>query len=145
MTLLYQSGVVQMEKPSFIAWSGGDLRYILANRQYEAFMPPLQATLDTNAQGELETRVSANEQDNGLLMVLSWKRMVTCTSASAEDAAPRQLPLVQHRVRRNPNFEVERRLTQSASQARTQHWYFARKPSQSLFAQRTTAAAPLSN
>lgn len=116
MTLLYQSGVVQMEKPSFIAWSGGDLRYILANRQYEAFMPPLQATLDTNAQGELETRVSANEQDNGLLMVLSWKKNGNVYFGVSRG----MLRLVNYPWSGTESeetliFEVERRLTQSAS------------------------------
>ena len=70
-------------KALLIAWSGGDLRYILANRQYEAFMRPLRATLDTNAQGELETRVTADGQKDGQLMVLRWRKMVPCTSASA--------------------------------------------------------------
>ena len=146
MTFLWRSGVVQMEKPSFIAWSGGDLRYILANRQYEAFMPPLQATLDTNAQGELETRVSANEQDNGLLMVLSWKKNGNVYFGVSRG----MLRLVNYPWSGSESeetliFEVERRLTHSASPSRAQHWHFARKRSQSSIERQANAAVLLSN
>ena len=116
MTFLWRSGAVQMEKPSLIAWSGGDLRYILANRQYEAFMPPLQATLDTNAQGELETRVAANEEDNGVLMVLRWKRNGNVYfGVSRRMLRLANYPWSGTESEETLIFEVERRLTQSAS------------------------------
>jgi hypothetical protein len=115
MTVLWQPPAARLEKPSSLIWSGGDLRYILANRHYRAVMPPLLAKVDTNAQGELEARVVADDQDEALLMSLRWKnsghlyigvtrRMLRLANYPWSGSEPDSTLI----------FEVERRLTQPA-------------------------------
>lgn len=113
MTFLWQPPAAQMEKPSSLIWSGGELRYILANRQYQASMPPLRANVDTNPQGELETRVVADDQNDTPLMILRWKnndalyvgitrKMLRIANYPWSGSEPDSTLI----------FEVERRLTQ---------------------------------
>ena len=115
MTVLWQPPAARLEKTSSLIWSGGDLRYILANRQYRAVMPPLLAKVDTNAEGELEARVVADDQDEALLMSLRWKnsghlyigvtsRMLRLANYPWSGSEPDSTLI----------FEVERRLTQPA-------------------------------
>ena len=115
MTFLWQPPAARMEKPSSLIWSGGDLRYILPNRQYRAVMPPLLAKVDTNPQGELETRIVANDESDVLLMILRWKnngnmyfgvtRSMLRLANYPWSGSERESTLI---------FEVERRLTQPA-------------------------------
>ena len=113
MTFLWQTRAAQMEKPSSLIWSGGDLRYILANRQYRALMPPLRANVDTNPQGELETRIFADDQDDTLLMILRWNK-----DGNLYFGVTRKLlrvanyPWSGSEPESKLIFEVERRLTQ---------------------------------
>lgn len=115
MTFLWVPPAARMETPSSLIWSGGNLRYILANRQYRAVMPPLLAKVDTNQRGELETRIVADNQDDALLMILRWKnngnvyvgvtrRMLRLANYSWSGSEPESTLI----------FEVERRLTQPA-------------------------------
>jgi hypothetical protein len=46
------------------------VRYILANRQYQAAMPPLRATLVNNDQGHLEAKIYSREANSAPLLIL---------------------------------------------------------------------------
>lgn len=53
-----------------LQWSGGLVRYILANRRYQAELPPLQAIIQNDAQQILQANVSVKGSIAPDLMVL---------------------------------------------------------------------------
>ena len=101
--------------------------------------------LDTNAQGELETRVTADGQKDGQLMVLRWKNGSVYFGVSRGMLRLANYPWSGSESEETLIFEVERRLTHSASPSRAQHWHFARKRSQSSIDRQANAAVLLSN
>ncbi|HCG71347.1 MAG TPA: hypothetical protein DE147_12830 [Gammaproteobacteria bacterium] len=68
--MLMQQNQLRLSQPSSLQWSGGAVRYILANRQYQAAMPPLRATLVNNDQGHLEAKIYGREANSAPLLIL---------------------------------------------------------------------------
>lgn len=68
--MLMQQNQLRLSQPSSLQWSGGTVRYILANRQYQAAMPPLRATLVNNDQGHLEAKIYGREANSAPLLIL---------------------------------------------------------------------------
>ena len=68
--MLMQQNQLRLSQPSSLQWSGGTVRYILANRQYLAAMPPLRATLVNNDQGHLEAKIYSREAKSVPLLIL---------------------------------------------------------------------------
>ena len=59
-----------MLSPSQLQWSGGQVRYILANRRYDALMPPLFASITARDDGALEANVTLSPADAAPLLIL---------------------------------------------------------------------------
>ena len=59
-----------MTVPSELQWSGGRTRYILANRRYEALMPPLIAIISARDNGVLEAKIKISAKETTPLLVL---------------------------------------------------------------------------
>ncbi|MBV26930.1 MAG: hypothetical protein CMQ13_02570 [Gammaproteobacteria bacterium] len=68
--MLMQQNQLRLSQPSSLQWSGGAVRYILANRQYQAAMPPLRATLVNTDQGHLEAKIYGREANSAPLLIL---------------------------------------------------------------------------
>ncbi|NCF43318.1 MAG: hypothetical protein GWP70_00655 [Proteobacteria bacterium] len=68
--LSVQQKQFHLDQPSSLQWSGGTVRYILANRQYQAAMPPLRAVLANNDEGQLEAKIYSSETDTAALLIL---------------------------------------------------------------------------
>lgn len=52
-----QSDGFQLEDPTTLEWNGGPIRYILANTLYTATMPPLEARISNEEDGQLDAAV----------------------------------------------------------------------------------------
>lgn len=59
--------------PSELQWSGGQTSYILANRRYEALMPPLFATIGARDDRTLEANIKFSADETTPLLVLQLK------------------------------------------------------------------------
>ena len=59
-----------MLSPSQLQWSGGQVRYILANRRYDALMPPLFASITAREDAALEANVTLSSADAAPLLIL---------------------------------------------------------------------------
>ena len=81
-----------MLSPSQLQWSGGQVRYILANRRYDALMPPLFASITARDDGAREANVtlSATRRACDRAFEPQRQRLPWCDPG---DATPGQLPL----------------------------------------------------
>ena len=71
--LLWDTNGPRLRQPSALQWSGGLTQYILANRRYEARMPPLVAILNTTTGGALEAKVKTSQSETEPLLTLRMK------------------------------------------------------------------------
>jgi len=68
--LHFSAGSLTMLSSSQLKWSGGQVRYILANRRYDALMPPLFASITARDDGALEANVTLSSADAAPLLIL---------------------------------------------------------------------------
>ena len=68
--LHFSAGSLTMLSSSQLQWSGGQVRYILANRRYDALMPPLFASITARDDGALEANVTLASADAAPLLIL---------------------------------------------------------------------------
>ena len=61
---------LSMTASSELHWSGGRTRYILANRRYEALMPPLIAIIGARDNDVLEAKIKISAEETAPLLVL---------------------------------------------------------------------------
>ena len=61
---------LSMTASSELHWSGGRTSYILANRRYEALMPPLIAIIGARDNGVLEAKIKISAEETAPLLVL---------------------------------------------------------------------------
>ena len=59
-----------MTASSELHWSGGRTSYILANRRYEALMPPLIAIIGARDNDVLEAKIKISAEETAPLLVL---------------------------------------------------------------------------
>ena len=107
---------LSMTAPSELQWSGGQTRYILAGRRYEALMPPLLATISTREDNTLEADVKFSAEETTPLLVMRLK-----PNGSVYLGVTRGMlrlanyPWSGNEADSDLIFEVERKLTQSAT------------------------------
>ncbi len=107
---------LSMTSPSELQWSGGQTRYILGNRRYEALMPPLVASIAGRDDGVLEANIKFTAGETMPLLVLRLKPngniYLGVTRGMLRLA---NYPWSGEEAEGELIFEVERALTQSAS------------------------------
>lgn len=68
--LHFDADRLTMLSPGQLKWSGGQVGYILANRRYDALMPPLFASITAREDGTLEANVTLSSADAAPLLIL---------------------------------------------------------------------------
>ena len=105
-----------MTAPSELQWSGGRTRYILANRRYEALMPPLIAIIGARDNGVLEAKIKISAEETTPLLVLRLRPngdvYLGVTRGMLRLA---NYPWSGNEAESDLIFEVERKLTQTST------------------------------
>ena len=107
---------LSMTSPSELQWSGGQTRYILANRRYEALMPPLVASIAARDDSVLEANIKFSAEETTPLLILRLKPSGTVYLGVTRGMLRlANYPWSGEEAEGELIFEVERALTQSAS------------------------------
>lgn len=107
---------LSMTSPSELQWSGGQTRYILANRRYEALMPPLVASIAARGDSVLEANIKFSAEETTPLLILRLKPSGTVYLGVTRGMLRlANYPWSGEEAEGELIFEVERALTQSAS------------------------------
>ena len=114
--LTLSSEGLSMTSPSELQWSGGQTRYILAGRRYEALMPPLVASIAARDDSVLEANIKFSAEETTPLLILRLKPSGTVyLSVTRGMLRLANYPWSGEEAESDLIFEVERALTQSAS------------------------------